>query len=157
MLFTKKSKILFILTILIIGLVACNEVLNDENRDKIIAEYMDFQKEMGKIDNDECLVSVPDIFTDDVVKITDGQKIAKGLKNLEQHCMELRSKYKSWYIGVKSEIISSDNNSATIRYQITTDEVGIFEVVAFLKFSKDHRIKEINEFYYRIEILRAED
>ena len=151
--FTIKKAAFCFFTILLFGsLVSCDQVSGEMKMEKIISEYIQFQKDMGKIGGEECLKIIPDVFSADIVKITDGHKHATGHTGLEKHCMELRNLYSTWHVNVKSQVVSDDKKSATIIYEITTDKAGVFEVVAFLKFTEDRKIQEINESYYQLEI-----
>lgn len=150
--FVKKSALVFVILLLLGSLAGCSQETPEMKIEKIVNEYIQFQKDMGKVGGEECLKIIPDIFTKDVVKITDGHKFAEGHKGLAKHCEELRSLYDTWYVNVKSHVISDDRKTATIIYEITTEKAGIFEVVAFLKLTDDRKVKEINESYYRLEV-----
>lgn len=149
--FVKKAARVFVTILLLGSLAGCKQELEDVKTEKIVNEYIQFQKDMGEKEGEDCLKMIPDIFTKDVVKITDGRKFAQGHEGLEKHCLELRSLYDTWYVNVKSHVVSEDKKSATIIYEITTKKAGIFEVVVVLKLTEDHKIKEVSESYYRLE------
>lgn len=148
MIFFKKT----IVFIFFIALAACEKTPTETNITKAITEYIKFQKELGLQEQKEYSEMIQEIFANDIVKVEDHHIVATGHDEFKKHLMDLRNNYGSWYISVKKQSKSKDETVGTIRYEIVTDKVGTFEVVALLKLSDDNKIKEIDESYYRLEI-----
>lgn len=152
MFFIKKPSFLVTIVLLSFGLAACDQKPKETETDIALTLYIQFLKDLGDKEEAKSLKSIPDIFVDDIVKITDGHSVAKGYKALEKHFTELRNMYGAWYIVIKEQSLSHDHKSATLKYEIATDKTGLFEIVAMLKLADDNKIKEVNELYYRTEV-----
>lgn len=148
-----KKTIHFFIIILFFGsIIACEPKPEEKNIEKIVEKYIQFQQAMGKTSGEDCLKMIPDIFSQDVIKNTDGHVRVKGIQELEKHCAELRNTYNNWHLSMKSQKVSDDKKTATVTYEIISDKAGVFEVVSHLKFGENQKIIEIDESYYQMEV-----
>jgi hypothetical protein len=116
----------------------------------IVEKYNQFQNQYGANANQDHSKIIEDLFMPGFNKIANGQIIASKRDELNaqlQSIVEFAGKFE---MNITRIIPSANKHDFVVRYILTTEKAGKFDVMAVI-FSKDGiKIDNIDEIYYQV-------
>lgn len=110
--------------------------------------YNEFQHQLGQgVEQDyESIINA--LFAPDFTKIANGDILVSNRSQLFSQCKNCRDMAGKWTIQSTDIIPSSDNTQCTIRYMLTSEKAGQFDVIAIMSISNG-LINRVDEIYYQ--------
>ena len=113
---------------------------------ELAIKYNQFQNDFGLgIDGD-----ISSLFSPDFRKIVNGGEIVTSSSKLKEQLEGVKEFAGSWKIQEKELIPSLDNQCCTIRYLLTSEKSGTFDIIAIMKSVNGIKIDSIDEVYYQV-------
>ena len=111
-------------------------------------KYNEFQKQIGRSLEGDFDATIASLFSEKFKKIINGETTVndrRALKNQLQSCRDIAG---NWTIDVKDVAPFEDPERCLIRYQLASDKLGTFDVMATLRGNSTGEIEEVDEIYY---------
>ena len=114
----------------------------------IAQRYTDFLAQFGKKDTGDLIGQMESLIAPDCHKIVNGKIVSTTLLELHNQIAEAKTSVGLWEVNVESPfIVSSENNTVVVHYEIPTTRQGTLAVMKFLKCNSNGLIIEINEVF----------
>lgn len=113
-------------------------------------QYNAIQKEMGRPGTSGWVSTLPTLFSSQFHKIANGTVLVQNRSELEKQILQCREDAGPWQIEEKEMIPSQDNSKCTLRYVISTEKAGKFDVIAILSSTNGRQIDSVDEVFYQI-------
>ncbi len=111
-------------------------------------QYNALQMKMGTEEDQSWFETIDALFSENFTKIANGEVLVKARSELHKQIIKCREGAGLWKIKEKKVIPSADNKQCTIRYTISTEKAGSFDVIAILSSANGLQIDSIDEIFY---------
>jgi ribonuclease I len=111
--------------------------------------YNAIQIRMGNSTNTAWAKDINDLFSENFTKTANGQVLVNNRSELQQQITTCIEGAGLWTIQEKDIIPSKDGQKCTIRYIISTEKAGTFDVMALLTSADGQKIDSVDEVYYQ--------
>lgn len=115
---------------------------------RLAERYNALQNRMGCSSDTAWEKDIDSLFSQDFTKTANGQVLVKNRSELLQQITACIDGAGFWAIEEKDIIPSKDGQTCTIRYVITTEKAGAFDVMALVSSKNGQTIDAVNEVYY---------
>jgi hypothetical protein len=112
--------------------------------------YNNFQNEYGQSMRPDYEEIINELFSADLKKVANGQELVAKREGLGQQLADVKAFAGNWTINANVIIPSIDNKQCTIRYILSTEKAGKFDVIAILSSANGKQIDAIDEIYYQM-------
>ncbi|MBX9585976.1 MAG: hypothetical protein K2X50_01845 [Gammaproteobacteria bacterium] len=118
---------------------------------KVYAErYNEFQHQLGQGVEQDYEAIITELFSPEFKKTANGDVLVSNRSQLFSQCENCREMAGKWTIQSTDIIPSADNTQCTIRYLLTSEKAGQFDVIAIMTISNG-LIDRVDEVYYQPE------
>ncbi len=116
---------------------------------ELAKKYNQFQIDIGQglETNTDHVIST--LFSKSFQKIANGETLVADRNGLKDQILICREEAGPWTIDVKEVEALQDPGRCFIRYQLVSEKLGGFDVMATLRSSSDGLIEEVDEIYYQ--------
>ena len=111
-------------------------------------KYNKFQNDFGSRVEQNYEELIESLFAPELTKTANGQVLAADRSKLHDQLSSIREMVDSWNIEVKYIMPSAEDHKYVVRYLLTTDHSGTFDVMTLLGSSDGIKIDLIDEVYY---------
>lgn len=115
---------------------------------ELAKRYNDFQKEIGRSLEGNFDATISSLFAEKFKKIINGETTVNDRGALKDQLVSCRDIAGNWTIDVKDVAAFEDPERCLIRYQLVSDKLGTFDVMATLRGNPKGEIEEVDEIYY---------
>jgi len=112
--------------------------------------YNNFQNDYGQALHPDYEEIINELFSADLKKVANGQELVAKREDLGQQLAGVKAFAGNWTIDAKIVIPLVDNKQCTIRYILSSEKAGKFDVIAILSSSNGKQIDAIDEIYYQM-------
>ncbi len=112
--------------------------------------YNNFQNDYGQSTRQDYEEVIKALFSADLKKLANGQELVAKREGLGQQLAGVKAFAGNWTINEKLIIPSADNKQCTIRYVLSSEKAGQFDVIVVLTSADGKQIDAIDEIYYQI-------
>lgn len=88
------------------------------------------------------------LFSEHFTKKANGSLLVENRDKLKSQAYECLKEAGSWTLTVKEIIPSFEGTKCTLRYTLTTEKAGAYDVIALLCSKDGRHIDYVEEFYY---------
>ena len=113
-------------------------------------QYNNLQKNMGILEKSSWTQNIESLLDEDFQKIINGQITVSNREALTNQIINLRESSGPWAITEKEIIPSACGQKCTLRYVISTEKVGSFDILAVLTSKNGRTINRIDEIFYQM-------
>ena len=117
---------------------------------ELAKQYNSFQENFCKTCEADLADVISGLFEDKFQKIANGAVLVANRNGLADQLSEVKNIAGKWALDVKDIIPSRDDKKCTIRYVISTEKAGKFDVLAVLSSNNGMQISKIDELFYQI-------
>lgn len=118
---------------------------------KAASHYVEILNKIGSDKSKYPSEEIMPLCTKNCRKIRNGKLLFEGRELFTAQLDIGKEWLGSWSIDVQEVLISTDNRTATIRYELATEKEGDLVVIVILHFDSNYMISEINEVHNRLE------
>jgi hypothetical protein len=112
--------------------------------------YNNFQNDYGQSISPDYEEIINELFSVDFKKVANGQELVAKRDGFGQQLAGVKAFAGNWIINANIIIPSVDNKQCTIRYILSSEKAGKFDVIAILSSNNGKQIDTIDEIYYQI-------
>ena len=110
--------------------------------------YNSFQNDYGQSTRPDYEEVIKELFSTDLKKVANGQDLVAKRDGLGQQLAGVKAFAGNWTINANVIIPSIDNKQCTIRYVLSSEKAGKFDVIAIISSANGKQIDAIDEIYY---------
>ena len=112
-------------------------------------QYNAFQHQVGQKGGVDFEKVLPLLFSESFTKTANGVQLVSHRNGLKDQLLGVYKAAGKWDIDVKEISSFQDPQRCLIRYFLTSEKAGKFDVMATLRMNKEGLIEEIDEIYYQ--------
>lgn len=112
--------------------------------------YIQHYKEYGQSVASDFSDSYKNLFSPAFKGFANGQLLAAKPDGFEKHLADTKEEIGKWLVDVRSCIPSADGKHCTLRYVLTTEKEGKYDVFAVLSSHEGERIDALDGVYYAL-------
>jgi hypothetical protein len=118
---------------------------------KNLAEaYNEFQKNYGQSVALDYGAIIEKLFSREFKKIANGAELVSKRENLEAQLAGVKDFAGEWTIEAKMIIPSACNKKCTIRYELSSEKAGRFDIMAVIGSEDGRKIDLVDEVFYQM-------
>jgi hypothetical protein len=126
-------------------------VLLNEALAKAAYQYVTILNKIGESESDCPSEEIMPLCTRNCKKVRNGKLLFEGRELFAAQLDAGKEWLGVWSINVQEVLISADNQTAAIRYELATEKEGDLVVIVVLHFDSNYLINEINEVHNKME------
>ncbi len=113
--------------------------------------YKEFQNSYGQSEKKDFKETIENLFAIKFKKIANGVELVTERDELEKQLASVKVFAGNWIMRENYIIPSADNKQCAIRYILSTDKGGNYDIMAVLSSVDGKKIDLIDEVYYQIQ------
>ena len=119
---------------------------------KVVDAYVAYHNEYGQSASKALPDAYKNLFSPKFRKIGNGKLLADKQGDLEKNLADTKEEIGKWQINVHSRMYSADGKHCTLRYVLSTEKEGKYDVLAVLSSHDGEHIDSIDGVYYALPV-----
>ncbi len=126
-------------------------LLEKEALFQVANNYIKILNKIGKLQSDCRSEDIMTLCSMNCKKVRNGKVLFEGKDFFAAQLDTGKEWLGAWSIKVQEVLISTDNRSAVIHYELATEKEDDLVIIAILHFNSNYLINEINEVHNKLE------